>query len=231
MGVKEQVASLKEAWRQYGSDRVFQLHLGVTVIGFLAFLRWGIALISSFEARHGRVLADPILQALPPRDFSVPIFALIYSAIIITVFRLFWQPARLLFGLQAGLLILVMRTISLYLVPLEPPPGMILLEDPFIAWVFGSEQNVAVKDLFFSGHVAIMSVLIFVTESGYWRKYLVTATVLVATFIAWQHVHYSVDIFAAPVFVMVCGKFLGYMHRQPEYGLLSRYAFELDEMR
>lgn len=221
----------RASWSYYGADSMFRRHFMITIIGFLAFLRWGIELISSFESRQGRVLADPILEAMPPMDFSMPIFALIHSGIVITALLLLRRPARLLLGMQLCLAILVLRTVSLYLVPLEPPPGMILLEDPFISWVFGSEQQVAVKDLFFSGHVATMCALIYVSE-GHWRTYLKVATLVVGVLIAWQHVHYSIDLLAAPFFALGSAKVLDYLHRNSEFGLLrSAYELELEDAR
>jgi PAP2 superfamily C-terminal len=222
----------RSTWLYHGSNNTFRLHFAVTIIGFLAFLRWGIGLISSFEDRQGRILSDPVLQALPPIDFSLPIFALIHPSIIFTAIHVMRYPVRFLLGMQACLIILLMRTLSIYLVPLEPPPGIILLEDPFLSVVFGSAQNVAVKDLFFSGHVATLCILYYVSRNRYWKNYLIGATVLVSVLIAWQHVHYTLDIVTAPVFAFLCWNALELFHKHSPFGILQNpYSFDLDKAR
>jgi hypothetical protein len=231
-GLSIYLSHIKSVWVQCWESRFFRIHLGLTILGFLAFLRWGIECISQFELRHGRVLADPILENLSPRDFSAFIFGLLHTGIIITALRLLSNPIKLVKGMQACLILLLMRTISIYLVPLEPPPGMIMLEDPFLTWVFGSATHVAVKDLFFSGHIATMFVLIYYSETGYWRTYITAATMVVAVLIAWQHVHYSIDLIAAPIFGFFCCRALDKVHARSEYGLeYNTYELGYEEAR
>ena len=225
-------SSIKSSWIQCWANRLFRIHLAGTLMGYMLFLRFGIQYISLFELRHGRILADPVLQSLPPHDFSVYIFFLIHTGIVITIFRLLPYPTKLLLGMQACLAILVMRTFSIYLFPLEPPPGMITLKDPFLSLVFGSASNVAVKDLFFSGHVATMCVLFYFSATDYWKAYVGIATAIVALLIAWQHVHYTIDIIAAPFFGFAICKVLSQLHERLEYGLqYSSYDLDYEEAR
>jgi hypothetical protein len=109
---------------------------------------------------------------------------------------------------------------------------MILLRDPFLTLVFGSETEVAVKDLFFSGHIATMCLLVLVSDKGIWKTYLSIATVVLAVLIAWQHVHYSIDILAAPFFAFFCSKGVEQFHERTEFGLQrSVYSLDLDDAR
>lgn len=212
-------ARVKEAWLQRWDDRVFRSHLLLTILAYAVFLHFGINYISRMEFRHGRVLADPVLETLAPRDFSIFIFLLLYTCIISTAIRFLLLPDKFLLGLQAGLAILTVRTLSIYLVPLEPPPGMILLRDPFISLVFGSSANVAVKDLFFSGHVGSMCVLVYFTDPKPAKLFLAFSTFFIGLFIAWQHVHYTIDLLAAPLFGFSLCFMVSQLHVRSEYGI------------
>jgi membrane-associated phospholipid phosphatase len=86
----------------------------------------------------------------------------------------------------------------MYLLPLEPPAQMIPLNDPFVQF-FGSGE-ILTKDLFFSGHTSTLFILFLITESKPLKNIFLTATVLVAIFVVLQHVHYTVDVIAAPFF-------------------------------
>jgi hypothetical protein len=88
--------------------------------------------------------------------------------------------------------------LAMYLVPLEPPNGMIDLHDPLV-FVIGTGQPIQ-KDLFFSGHTATMF-LLFLTAKNKTLKwiFLITAC-LVGLFVILQKVHYCIDVFVAPFF-------------------------------
>jgi hypothetical protein len=88
----------------------------------------------------------------------------------------------------------------MYLVPLNPPPGMIPLGDPFVEY-FGTGRLLT-KDLFFSGHTATIFLFYLVSDPA--RRGLkiifLICTVLVAVFVLLQHVHYTIDVASAPFF-------------------------------
>ena len=91
----------------------------------------------------------------------------------------------------------ILRCISLYVVPLAPPQGIIPLRDTFLEGSFYGNQ-VLVKDLFFSGHTANLSLLIFFVDIK-WIKYVLgICTFIVAALLLKQHVHYTVDVVVAP---------------------------------
>jgi hypothetical protein len=91
-----------------------------------------------------------------------------------------------------------LRMLTIYLVTLEAPQGIITLKDPFLSVVVYPGEFV--KDLFFSGHISTMTVLILIEPNKKLKWIKVIATVVVAALLLKQHVHYSVDIFFAPLF-------------------------------
>jgi hypothetical protein len=151
------------------------------------------------EARPGRIPGDPLLEAVPSRDVSSAIFVVLYGGILTglaAVPRQARQVARLL---HAYALLLALRLLSMWAVPLEPPPGIIPLQDPVTA-LFYPERHPFLKDLFFSGHTATMALLALAVGPGAIRKVLWGATGLVGALLLVQHVHYTIDIVAAPFF-------------------------------
>lgn len=150
------------------------------------------------EKRPGVVLNDPILNRLPVIDFTWFTFAVLYAALFTGMFMLGRRPIRLTAGIQAYALMIAFRWFGMYLVPVDPPPGMIVLEDPFII-AFGPSVTLT-RDLFFSGHTGTMCLLTLTASRKWLRWAFVAGTVLVVTFILFQRVHYTFDVFAAPAF-------------------------------
>jgi len=55
-------------------------------------------------------------------------------------------------------------------------------------------------DLFFSGHVAGEFIMFLFVQDRRVKGILLTSTILVSVFVLIQHVHYTVDVIAAPFF-------------------------------
>lgn len=194
-------------WKEAFGNKSFRLHFILSLIGLMAF-----ALTLPYFFNHvlllkpGTQLNDPILNFFQPKDWSNEIFVLIYfSAIIFIVIHLH-QPAIILMTLQAYVTVNFMRMTTLYLFTLEAPEGTIPLGDPFLStFVYG--QPVYVKDLFFSGHVSTLFILFLIEKKVFFKGVLLLATVLVAVMLAWQRVHYSLDIVAAPLITLMVIRF------------------------
>jgi hypothetical protein len=86
---------------------------------------------------------------------------------------------------------------SMYSLTLEPPTSMILLVDPVTASLVYPDSNFA-KDLFFSGHVSTMMVLVLVEQNRLARSLKMVGTSIVGLLLAWQQVHYTLDLVVAP---------------------------------
>lgn len=185
--------------------------MGVTVHAYwrrawLITLLAGVLIVSALPAffawvgrRPGMLPPEPLLGLLPAWDLSVPLFLLLYVVITIYVVALARHRSRLLRGLQAYLLLLLLRMLSMALVTLEPPPGMVLLHDPVIQWFYPGAEPFS-KDLFFSGHVATVCLLALAAPWPRMRPYLWMMAVLVGLAVLVQHVHWTVDVLAAPAF-------------------------------
>jgi len=191
--------SLDATWRQAWADRGFRARLLVTpplLVGTLAALA---ALVKWVERRPGAVLPDPVLAMLSPRDVTWPVFTLIYVGIVLAVLLLVRSPVRLLLGVQGYVVMALLRIVVMWATPLDPPPGMIVLEDPLVQG-FGGAAEPLTRDLFFSGHTSTMFLLFLAVPGRAARAFFLAATAGVAFLVLVQHVHYAVDVLAAPPF-------------------------------
>lgn len=145
--------------------------------------------------KPGLKLRDPVLDFFTPRDWSLVVFFILYASIIQTVAMGFKQPRIILIGLTAYCLVNVFRLFTMYGLTLEPPEDMILLLDP-ISSIAYPDKGFA-KDLFFSGHVSTVFVLVLVEPNTIARYVKLIGTIVMTVLLAWQHVHYSIDLIAA----------------------------------
>jgi PAP2 superfamily C-terminal len=143
-------------------------------------------------------LYDPILHIMTPQDFSWITFTLIYISLLLGLIDLFQKPEQLILALQAYCIMNFFRIISLLFVPLDEPIGIIVMRDPFVA-IVGYGGNVITKDLFFSGHVATMTLLVLVVTNSRLKSVLFGTTILIASLLLVQRVHYTIDVLVAPI--------------------------------
>ncbi len=151
------------------------------------------------ESRVGIIIPDPFF-AFKPIDLTYPIFSVIYTCILIALVYTINRPAVLFRGLLAYSIMLLFRMLAMYSLPLEPPPSMIELRDPFVELL--SSGTVLTKDLFFSGHTSTMFMLVLIVQSKTLRVIFLSGTLFIALGVILQHVHYSVDVIAAPFFAL-----------------------------
>ncbi len=205
-------------WKALWDSKRFRVQFFMTFLLFALVIYFSSLYLSILEVRRGTLLLDPFLNRLPPKEYSLPIFCIVHSSLLISLILILLHPKAFLKALQAVSLLLILRTITVYAVPLEPPAGMIYLQDP-ITGFFLNNVNVVTKDLFFSGHVSVMCLLIYFSPNRFWKIYLTFATPVLALLIMWQHVHYSVDVIAAPFFALFCGKLIDKLNERWAFGV------------
>lgn len=173
----------------------------LTFLSYFVLFKYCRVVMAIFELRTGTQLNDILLSHIPAYNFSTLIFTLTYSALFLFVVTNISNPKRFIQGMQAYTLLLLMRTITIYLVPLEPPANMIVLIDPVSNFFMNSKSGgYIVKDLFFSGHISAIALFYFVAENKIVKRILLSMAFVIATLILIQHVHYTIDILAAPFF-------------------------------
>ena len=186
------------AWTAAWRDPRFRLRIFLTVPALVAALLVLARFLTWNEARPGAVLRDPVLALLPPRDLTGLTFGLIYLGLAFGVARLAREPRALVVALQAYVLMVLFRIAAMAVTPLEPPPGMIPLHDPLVR-LFGPGALLT-KDLFFSGHTSTLFLLACAVPGRQWKALFLVSTAAVGISVLWQHVHYTIDVLAAPLF-------------------------------
>jgi hypothetical protein len=181
------------AWTEALRERRFRVRLALTLpaLALARFLEWN-------EARSGAALPDPVLALLAPRDLTWLTFSLIYLGLALGVARLAIEPHALVLALEAYVVMVVLRIAAMWATPLEAPPGMIPLNDPLVR-LFGPARLLT-KDLFFSGHTATLFLLALAVPGRTWKALFALSAAAVGLSVLAQHVHYTVDVLAAPFF-------------------------------
>lgn len=200
-----------DRWGEAWATSVFKIHTAATFL----VLFWMALRINHFftyvQSSPGHQLADPLLSVVPAYDVSTLIFGIIYSSIATGLIYLAQDPWMLLRTAEAYCLLTLMRICTLYLLPLEPPLSMILLHDPIIDVLFYRDMPIT-KDLFFSGHVSTAFLFVLAISNSYLKYLFVTLTFIIGCLLLVQHVHYTIDIVAAPAFAWIAYQVVGRLH-------------------
>lgn len=199
-------------WTEYIKTNRNRVELTITILFLIISLVSLANFLNFVEARPGVVLHDPVLNLFNPVDLSGLTFGLIYFSILFAVYSLIRKPVQLIFAFQLYTIMIIIRIAAMYLLPLDPPENMILLSDPVVEY-FGTGRALT-KDLFFSGHTATLFILYLVTENKPVKRIFLVCTAIVALSVLLQHVHYTIDIFAAVFFTYSAFAFLKYLRRR-----------------
>ncbi len=170
------------------------------------------------EGREGIEFIDPLFTFWGPHSLHLPIFLSTYLPLVRGITWILCIPGKREDLIYGYCILQILRMVTIYFVPLEPPSDMIVLQDPIADHlVFGT---VITKDLFFSGHVSTL-----VLFGLYWPssrgKYLYFSIAIVdALLLTAQHVHYSIDVIAAPFFAYLAYVIQNFLSRK--FALRSR---------
>ncbi len=201
--LSQQYQSLKESafhmnLKEQLTKRNFRIEFALTFVILITTLFALTRFLNSVEKREGVIFSDPILVLFNPVDLTWLTFTFIYASIFTSIFVLMKDLPRMAFVFQCYVVMVWIRMIAMYLVPLDPPETMIALNDPFVE-IFGTGQLLT-RDLFFSGHTATLLLLFLVMKKKLYRKLLLLSTMAVAVTVLLQHVHYTIDVYAAVFF-------------------------------
>ena len=121
---------------------------------------------------------------------------------LLIIYRAVYNPQIYINYCWTLVLVCIVRIITISLIPLDPPAGLITLTDPLTGIFYG--ESLITKDLFFSGHTATLTLIFLCLEKRSDKLLGFLAIIVVAVLLLVQHIHYTMDILAAPVFVYAC---------------------------
>lgn len=185
-------------WKSAFRKKDFTLFFAFNTIAFFVLSLIYSRHLQFIELRQGVVLADPILALFNPIDLTAPIFFMIYVSVLLTVYSVSQKPERLCTAMTAFIFVSILRMTGMYLLPIDPPANMLHLKDPFVE-LFSSGETLT-RDLFFSGHTATTFLMFLINENKYIKWISFALFLGIAFSVTAQHVHYAVDVFAAPFF-------------------------------
>lgn len=161
------------------------------------------------EKRNGVMLDDILLQYIGPADLSIPIFIIIWSTTLLFIVRSFYYPDIFINAVYCLSFLSLMRMLSIFLTPLDPPATLIAIKDPLTSLTYGGKDVFITKDLFFSGHTSNMLMLALCFKKRTDRLIGFLAAITVGVLVLFQHAHYTIDVVAAFLitgFVVLFGK-------------------------
>jgi hypothetical protein len=191
--------SLKESWRETFNSPLKRSVLISGSILIAAIICVLPLFFNKIEKRDGSVLHDWVLAAIPPHDFSIAIFSIIWFMGLLMIYRAIQKPNLFIVYIWAFIFITIARIIAITFVPLDPPVGLIELTDPINEIFYG--HKIIVKDLFFSGHTATLMLIFLCLEKKTDKLIALVALIILMLLLLVQHIHYTIDVLAAPIIV------------------------------
>ena len=193
--------SIRQAWHIHLANRKNKITTATSFLFLVITLSIYPRFLNYIELRNGFVLNDYLLALFKPVNLSWLIFISLYSSCIIGIIKLIERPRIFTLAVQSYVLLVLFRMVAMFFVPLNPPVDSIVLIDPFVEF-FGTGQSLT-KDLFFSGHTATVFIFYLWAEKGWTKVFFLVSTICVATAVILQHVHYIIDVLAAPIITYI----------------------------
>jgi hypothetical protein len=167
---------------------------------FVAILLSSLPIFFNYiQKRKGVVLNDWVLARIPPHDVSIIIFTIIWGMAILTFIRALYNPVIYINYVWTLIFVNITRLLTITFIALDPPRGLIHLTDPITGVFYG--HSVITRDLFFSGHTSTLVLMFLCLEKRNDKIVGFIAIITVMVLLLVQHIHYTIDVVAAPAFV------------------------------
>ncbi len=165
-------------------------------------------------------VGDVFLDNLPTVNLNYVIVDGAFIAVLIGLGLILLKPRYLLFSLKVISLFIIIRSFFVTLTHIGIYPNQITLGDSPLDqfYMFFNLQD----GFFFSGHTGLpfLVALIFWPEK-FWRYFFIGISGLFAAAVILAHVHYSIDVFAAPFITYAIFKLAQLEFFQKEYSLIK----------
>lgn len=174
------------------------LYVGILFFILALYIQGGASRYSERSAT--RFVGDVFLDNLPTVNLN---FIVVEGALFLTlaiIILLVVRPRYLIFSLKSMSILIVVRSFFVTLTHLGIYPNPIIFDNTFfdrLYLLFNLQGG-----YFFSGHVGtlFLMALIFWDEK-FWRWTFLALSVLMGVVVLLAHIHYSIDVFAAPFMV------------------------------
>ena len=194
----KQRKNISNRWSACWKTRAFKNKFVVGIILLVIVLIAFPLFFNLIETRNGNQVNDWLLNHLPSSNLSYPIFSLLWFCAVLTITQAVKQPKIFLLLLWGFISLSLSRMTTISLLPLNPPDNLIPLVDPISNAFYGGKF--ITKDLFYSGHTSTLFLMYLCLTKPWHKTIVLIATILVGVMVLVQHVHYTIDVIAAPFF-------------------------------
>ncbi|GAB3956029.1 hypothetical protein GCM10028805_44610 [Spirosoma harenae] len=185
-------------WERAWRSPIFRRKVAIGAICLLALLGTFPYFFHTIEQHSGPVLNDWVLARIPPVDVSLLIFLVIWATALLLIVRFRRSPTIFMMFMYGYVIVSLSRMLSINLLPLNPPVGLIAMVDPITNAFYGKVY--ITKDLFYSGHTSTMFLMFLCLRRRWDRLIAFIGTLIVGALLLVQHVHYTIDVLGAFVF-------------------------------
>ncbi|MBS1600547.1 MAG: phosphatase PAP2 family protein [Bacteroidetes bacterium] len=193
--------SFRDKWKLAWQSPIFRKKIIIGVFLVLVILGFFPLFFQTIEKRQGILLHDWILVRIPSYDVSIFVFIIIWATTVLILFRSVQDPDIFLQFIWAYVFLCLLRMISITLIPLDPPDKLLPMIDPISNAFYGKKY--ITKDLFFSGHTSSIFLIFLCLRKKTDKIFALISTIIAGILLLIQHVHYMVDVIAAPFFTFL----------------------------
>jgi hypothetical protein len=200
---------IKDNWTAIWNLRCKRYQMIIGTVIMLAIIFTLPFFFAHIQKRKGVVLNDWLLAHIAPHNVSVLIFAIIWGMVLLILIRTIKNPSIYITYCWTLIFVYLVRFVTISVVALDPPLGLIPLVDPLSSVFYGNTY--ITKDLFFSGHTTTMVLIFLCLERRTDKIIALIAAFSVAYLLLVQHIHYTIDVLAAPIVVYPCYRLTRYL--------------------
>ena len=201
--VAEEKIMISENWQEAWQLKGFRTRFITGILMLLATFAYLPFFFKKIEKRDGVAIADRLLEVIQARDVSLIIFICIWGITLLLFLRCLKKPMMFIVTIYGFVVLYMMRLMTITLIPLNPPSGLIPLVDPLSNMFYGKGTFIT-KDLFFSGHTSCQFIAFLCFHNKRDKILALISTFIVGTLVLVQHVHYTVDVVAAIPLTFIC---------------------------
>jgi hypothetical protein len=182
-------------------ERKRSLYEGFALLAIAIIIQVFAGQYSSRVSVGANSVSDVLLDNLPVVNLDFIIVGGAIALWVIAWWLLVTKPRYLIFSTKAIALFIISRAFFFSLTHLGPPAAGIPPGPQNLGWGFYKLLTFQ-GNYFYSGHTGfpVLMALIF-WDDDFWRPFFIVMAVLFGASVLLAHVHYSIDVFAAPFIV------------------------------
>lgn len=182
--------------RRFWSERNKQsLYFGIFLLAISLIINFTAGRYSAKSATN--FVGDVFLDNLPTINFNYIIVEGAFLAIVVSIVLVILKPRYLLFSLKAVAIFNIVRSFFVSVTHIGIYPEQITLSNGLVdrLYAFLNLQD----GFFFSAHTGLpLLMALILWHEKFWRYVFIGVSVVFAVAVLFAHVHYSIDVFAAP---------------------------------